>query len=191
VAGALNPRILVDDADARALAEKIAARLNALSDETERGWLGALSDESGLSFTREVRGVKEAHAIDKALIASADARKLDQFAAHLKDLYGAAAVFRRKGVETAIFGPRSLLDAVYAAGRKGMTSMQRYKGLGEMNPEQLWETTLDVNVRTLLQVKPGELDEADEIFAKLMGDVVEPRRDFIQQNALNVANLDF
>jgi len=78
---------------------------------------------------------------------------------------------------------------VFAAGRAGLT-MQRYKGLGEMNPEQLHETTLDPNARTLMQVKLGELNDADEIFSKLMGDVVEPRREFIQQNALSVANLD-
>ncbi len=190
VAGALSPRVLVDDAEARSLAQKIAARLDTLSDETERGWVGDLNEEGGLSFTREVRGVKEAHVIDKALIASADARKLDQLSAHLLEVYGAAATLRRKGVASPVYGPRSLLEMVYAAGRKGVT-MQRYKGLGEMNPEQLWETTLDVNARTLLQVKPGELDDSDEIFSRLMGDVVEPRRDFIQQNALNVANLDF
>ena len=86
-------------------------------------------------------------------------------------------------------GPADLLEAVFAAGRKGLT-LQRYKGLGEMNPEQLWETTLDLERRTLLQVKVGELDEVDEIFSKLMGDVVEPRREFIQENALQVANLD-
>ncbi len=98
-------------------------------------------------------------------------------------------MLKRKGTEVPIYGPSSLLEAVYATGRKGI-SMQRYKGLGEMNPEQLWETTLDVNVRTLMQVKIGELDEADEIFSKLMGDIVEPRREFIQENALSVANLD-
>ena len=101
----------------------------------------------------------------------------------------APATLRRKGVETPIHGPRDLLEAVFAAGRKGLT-MQRYKGLGEMNPEQLWETTLDPNVRSLLQVKVREADEADDIFTKLMGDEVEPRREFIQANALNVANLD-
>ena len=88
-----------------------------------------------------------------------------------------------------VYGPRSLLDAVYDAGRKGI-SMQRYKGLGEMNPDQLWETTLDKETRTLLQVKIGDLGEADEIFSRLMGDIVEPRREFIQSNALAVANLD-
>ena len=109
--------------------------------------------------------------------------------AHLQEIYERRAKLRRKDGETAIFGPTSLLDAVFAFGRKGIT-MQRYKGLGEMNPEQLWETTLDPNVRTLLRCKVTELDEADDIFTKLMGDVVEPRRDFIQDNALNVANLD-
>jgi DNA gyrase subunit B len=107
----------------------------------------------------------------------------------LQEIYERPAKLRRKDGETVIFGPTSLLDAVFAFGRKGIT-MQRYKGLGEMNPEQLWETTLDPNVRTLLRVKVSELDEADDIFTKLMGDVVEPRRDFIRENALNVANLD-
>ncbi len=189
ITGALDPKVLVDEGAARALAERIATRLDSLSDETERGWSGDATDEGGLVFMREVRGVTEAHVIDRALIASADARKLNQLAEHFQDVYGASGMLKRKGMETAIYGPISLLEAVYAAGRKGI-SMQRYKGLGEMNPEQLWETTLDSNVRTLMQVKVGELDEADEIFSKLMGDVVEPRREFIQQNALSVANLD-
>ena len=189
ISGALAPNVLVDEGEAQALGEKIAARLDILSEETERGWTGEVTDEGGLIFTREVRSVTEAHVIDRALIASADARKLNQLADHLTETYGAAGVLKRKGVETPIYGPASLLEAVYAAGRKGI-SMQRYKGLGEMNPGQLWETTLDPNVRTLMQVKTGELDEADEIFSKLMGDVVEPRREFIQENALAVANLD-
>ena len=109
--------------------------------------------------------------------------------ASLQDVYLQPATLRRKGVDTPIYGPRDLLEAVFAAGRKGLT-MQRYKGLGEMNPEQLWETTLDPNVRSLLQVKVREADEADDIFTKLMGDEVEPRREFIQANALSVANLD-
>ena len=90
---------------------------------------------------------------------------------------------------TEVHSPTELLDAVFEAGRKGI-SLQRYKGLGEMNPEQLWETTLDNNVRSLLKVHVRELDEADDMFTKLMGDVVEPRRDFIKENALQVANLD-
>jgi DNA gyrase subunit B len=189
IAGALNPKVLVEETEARALAEKIAGRLDVLSEETERGWAGEVTDEGGLIFTREVRGVKEAHVIDRALIASADARKLNQLAGHLAEVYATEAILRRKNVETPIHGPASLLEAVYDAGRKGI-SMQRYKGLGEMNPEQLWETTLDTEVRTLLQVKIGELDDADEVFSRLMGDVVEPRREFIQENALSVANLD-
>ncbi len=189
IAGALNPKVLVDEGNAKALAERIAIRLDTLSEETERGWIGDTTDEGGLIFTREVRSVTEAHVIDRALIASADARKLNQLAAHLSETYGATGVLKRKDVAIPIYGPATLLDAVYTAGRKGI-SMQRYKGLGEMNPSQLWETTLDSNVRTLMQVKVGELDEADEIFSKLMGDVVEPRREFIQQNALAVANLD-
>ncbi len=188
IAGALDPA-LFDDADrAEAAARRIAERLDALSEETERGWEGAVAD-GGFLFTREVRGVREAHALDHALVNSADARRLHAMAAHLDEIYAGPANFRRKGEETQIFAPSDLLEAVFAAGRKGLT-LQRYKGLGEMNPEQLWETTLDKESRTLLQVKVGELDEADEIFSKLMGDVVEPRRIFIQENALNVANLD-
>jgi DNA gyrase subunit B len=189
IAGALDPKVLIEETQARAIAERIAGRLDALSEDIERGWRGEITEEGSLMFTREVRGVSEVHVIDRALIASADARKLNQFAPHLLEMHGATGTLKRKGVDTPIYGPATLLDAVYAAGRKGI-SMQRYKGLGEMNPGQLWETTLDPNVRTLMQVKIGELDEADEIFSKLMGDVVEPRREFIQENALAVANLD-
>lgn len=189
ITGALNPKAVGDEALAVALAAKVAARLDTISEETERGWVGEVMDDRGLIFSREVRGVREAHAIDRALIASADARKLTQLADHLAEVYGEGGILRRKGTETLIHGPMNLLEAVYDAGRKGI-NMQRYKGLGEMNPEQLWETTLNTDVRTLLQVKIGELDEADEIFSKLMGDIVEPRREFIQDNALAVANLD-
>ncbi len=189
IAAALDPKVLVEEAAARSLADKIASRLDVLSEETERGWQGEVTDEGGLMFSREVRSVKEAHVIDRALIASADSRKLNQLAHHLEETYGTTGCLKRKGTEVPIYGPSTLLEAVYATGRKGI-SMQRYKGLGEMNPEQLWETTLDIHVRTLMQVKTGELDEADEIFSKLMGDIVEPRREFIQQNALSVGNLD-
>jgi len=127
--------------------------------------------------------------IDPALLDSADARKLDHYTPKLQPIYGKFATLVRKDDETMIHGPRDLFQAVTGAGRKGL-SLQRYKGLGEMNAEQLWETTLDPNARTLLQVKIREVDEADNLFGRLMGDEVEPRRDFIQTNALNVANLD-
>jgi DNA gyrase subunit B len=136
-----------------------------------------------------VRGVSESWTLDGKLIASSEAMRLDKRADHLQEIYAKPAKLRRKDAETMIFGPTDLLEAVFAAGRKGI-AMQRYKGLGEMNPEQLWETTLDANVRSLLRVRVAELDEADDIFTKLMGDVVEPRRDFIRANALSVANLD-
>jgi DNA gyrase subunit B len=156
---------------------------------TERGWTGLFDEYRGLVFERMVRGVSEVHIIDPALIASADARRLDAHDASLQSVYREPATLRRKGVETPVYGPRDLLEAIFAVGRKGI-AMQRYKGLGEMNPNQLWETTLDPDVRSLLQVKVREADEADDIFTKLMGDEVEPRREFIQANALSVANLD-
>ncbi len=189
IAGVLNPEVLASPEQATEAANYIARRLDTISEETERGWTGEPTTDGGLAFTREVRGVKESWTLDGKLIGSADALRLDRKADHLQEIYARPAKLRRKDGETVIFGPTGLLDAVFAAGRKGIT-MQRYKGLGEMNPEQLWETTLDPNVRTLLRVKVSELDEADDIFTKLMGDVVEPRRDFIRENALSVANLD-
>ncbi len=189
IAGALNPELLSNDERGREAAAYIARRLDILSDETERGWIGSFSEDTGLTFERTVRGVAEVQTIDAALLHSADARRLDQHAAKLQEVYLRTAMLRRKGADTSVHGPRDLLEAVFAAGRKGIT-MQRYKGLGEMNPGQLWETTLDPNVRSLLQVKIREADEADDIFTKLMGDEVEPRREFIQANALSVANLD-
>ncbi|MFM8745257.1 MAG: DNA topoisomerase (ATP-hydrolyzing) subunit B [Aestuariivirga sp.] len=189
IAGVLNPEVLARPEQASAAAAYIARRLDAIVEETERGWAGEPTPDGGLSFTREVRGVRESWMLDGKLIGSADALRLDKKAEHLQEIYGRPGRLRRKDGETVIHGPSGLLEAVFAAGRKGI-AMQRYKGLGEMNPEQLWETTLDPNVRTLLRVKVSELDEADDIFTKLMGDVVEPRRDFIRENALNVANLD-
>jgi len=189
IAGVLNPEVLSNVDNATAAASYIAKRLDAIAEETERGWTGAPTADGGLVFAREVRGVKESWNIDARLIGSADAIRLDKKAAHLQEIYARPAKLRRKDGEKPIHGPIDLLEAVFAAGRKGI-SMQRYKGLGEMNPEQLWETTLDANVRSLLRVKVSELDEADDIFTKLMGDVVEPRRDFIRENALSVANLD-
>jgi DNA gyrase subunit B len=189
IAGALNPEVLSNAHNAEEAARYIARRLDVISEETERGWTGTPMSDGGLTFTREVRGVKESWTIDGKLIASSDAMRLDKKAAHLQEVYARPAKLRRKDHEMNIHGPLELLESVFAAGRKGIT-LQRYKGLGEMNPEQLWETTLDVNVRSLLKVQVRELDEADDLFTKLMGDVVEPRRDFIRENALSVANLD-
>ena len=140
-------------------------------------------------FERTLRGVKQISSIDAALLASADARKLDEHRTALADNFSNPVTFLRKGDEQTVHGPMALFEAVTAIGRKGI-ALQRYKGLGEMNPEQLWETTLDRNVRSLLQVRVRDVIDADDIFNKLMGDVVEPRRDFIQSNALSVANLD-
>ena len=133
-----------------------------------------------------MRGVKDVAIIDDALLGSADARKLDDYAARLQEAYPKPACCAARIPRTPIHGPVSLFEAVTDAGRKGVT-LQRYKGLGEMNPEQLWETTLDTNARSLLQVKVKEVDEADDIFTKLMGDVVEPRREFIQDNSLSAS----
>ncbi len=189
IEGALDPALLNTPEKAEKLTQKIAERLNAISDETEKGWEGKVRDDKGLSFSRRLRGVKEVHVLDEALINSADARKLNGYAAGLHEVYDGMAKLVRREDSQEISGPVALLNAVYEIGRKGLT-MQRYKGLGEMNADQLWDTTLDASVRTLLQVKIGELDEADDIFSKLMGDVVEPRREFIQDNALSVDNLD-
>jgi DNA gyrase subunit B len=184
IAGVLNSKITGDIATANAAADYIARRLDALADEVERGWTGRFVEGEGFSFERTVRGVKEFAMIDDALLGSADARKLDDYAPRLQEAYPKPGVLRRRDSETPIHGPVSLFDAVTDAARKGVT-LQRYKGLGEMNADQLWETTLDANERSLLQVKVKEVDEADDIFTKLMGDVVEPRRDFIQDNSLN------
>ena len=188
IAGAFDPALLEDSARAGEIASELARRLDTLADETEKGWEGSFTDD-GYLVTREVRGVTEAHALDMGLLRSLDARRLNEHHTELTEVYSAPAKLRRKSGTIDIFGPRDLLDAVFETGRKGI-SMQRYKGLGEMNADQLAETTLDRDTRTLLQVKIGELDEADEIFSKLMGDVVEPRRAFIQENALLVGNLD-
>jgi DNA gyrase subunit B len=188
IAGVLHARVIGDPVSAAAAAAYIARRLDALTDETERGWAGSF-DEDGFQFERTVRGVKEVAMIDQALLGSADARKLDEFAPSLQQIYPRPtppAMLRRKDDETPIHGPVGLFEAVTAAGRKGI-ALQRYKGLGEMNPGQLWETTLDTNARSLLQVNVKEIDEANTIFDELMGDKVEPRRVFIEAHALTAS----
>jgi len=188
IAGVLNPTVAQNPETGAAAAAYIAKRLDALEDDTERGWVGRY-DEEGFHFERTVRGVKDAAIIDQALLGSADARKLDEFAPMLQAVFPRPtppAMLRRKEETIAIYGPVGLFEALTAAGRKGI-AMQRYKGLGEMNPEQLWETTLDTNARSLLQVRVKEVDEAENLFAELMGDEVEPRRLFIQNNALSAS----
>ncbi|MHB1111030.1 MAG: toprim domain-containing protein, partial [Devosia sp.] len=189
IVGGLNADALADPERANAVATRVANRLDRVSDELERGWLGAPDGQGGLTFSRTVRGVTETHSIDASLLVSADARKIRATVEKLEDLYGGVAKLSRKEQNFDIFGPSSLFTAVTNVGRKGV-SLQRYKGLGEMNPGQLWETTLDPNERTLLQVQIKEGSDADLLFTQLMGDLVEPRRDFIQDNALSVANLD-
>ena len=183
ILGVLNVDIFGDPDKAAAAAPYIARRLDALADETERGWQGAYVEGAGFNFTRTLRGVKEVAVIDQALLSSAEARKLDEYAAALQETYQRPANLRRKDDDIAIHGPVGLIEAVMAAGRKGVT-LQRYKGLGEMNPDQLWETTLDANARSLLQVTVKEIDEADNLFTTLMGETVDDRKAFIQDNAL-------
>jgi len=167
------------DAEARSA----ALRLNRIAEEGEDTWDGSFQGETAI-FHRTVRGVEERAALDKGILAMPDARRLAERAEKLASLYASRSMLRHeKGGETPVFGPVSLLAAVLEAGARGV-KIQRYKGLGEMNPSQLWETTLDANARTLLQVKVEHADTADEMFSKLMGDVVEPRREFIQENAL-------
>jgi DNA gyrase subunit B len=187
VAGALRPPP-ADEAEAARLAAEVAARLDRNADETERGWTGSV-EAGGYVFRRTVRGVGQAATLDATLLSSSEARKLDEKSGPLRDIFARPAVLARRGEDAILDGPVALYDAMNTQGRKGLT-IQRYKGLGEMNAEQLWETTLDRDARSLLQVKVREGDEADDIFVKLMGDVVEPRREFIQDNALSVANLD-
>ena len=189
IAGALNPEALASNEKAQQTADQVAARLDLIAEDMERGWTGHLEQDGGLRFERILRGVKDVVILDMALIASADARRINNMSHHLNEIYGKLPILRRKETSETITGPIALLDSIFASGKKGLT-MQRYKGLGEMNAEQLWETTLDPNARSLLQVKVGEAADADAVFAKLMGDEVEPRREFIQDNALNVSNLD-
>ncbi|MEH3144933.1 MAG: DNA topoisomerase (ATP-hydrolyzing) subunit B [Methylobacterium frigidaeris] len=188
IAGALRPAVAENAAEAEVVADEIARRLNGIADEIEQGWEGEARD-GGYVLSRTLRGVKQVAVLDEALINSQEARRLDERAEALREIYDAPATMIRRGEEMALHGPVALFDAMMALGRKGL-QLQRYKGLGEMTAQQLWETTLDREIRSLLQVKVKDTTDADDLFVKLMGDVVEPRREFIQENALNVANLD-
>jgi DNA gyrase subunit B len=189
ISATLDPHVLSDRKEAETKAASVAQRLDALEAPAERGWQGAPLPSGGLEFTRTLRGVGERHVIDHAVIDSSEARRLNARAGSLQQLYGGHGKLVVKDKEHPITGPVALVDTVSGLGRKGV-AIQRYKGLGEMNPEQLWQTTLDPNARTLLQVKVSHADDAEEVFSTLMGDTVETRREFIETNALKVANLD-
>jgi DNA gyrase subunit B len=188
LAGAFDPGSV--SGDLQAVADTVAKRLNLVAQEYERGWTGRITQDQGIRLSRILRGVEELRTLDGAVLRSGEARRLAHVAGQHAHVYRDSARLVRKDRDQPIHGPIDLLKSVLAEGEKGLT-LQRYKGLGEMNPEQLWETTLDPEARTLLQVKVDDLAEADDIFTKLMGDVVEPRREFIQANALDVQHLDF
>ncbi|WP_395000105.1 DNA topoisomerase (ATP-hydrolyzing) subunit B [Sphingomonas sp.] len=215
LSGALDPAL--DRGSRLAMITRVAAWQGA--GDLEATWTGEIAAEGGFLLRRLWRGVTDVTIVEPAFLSSAEARKLHSLAGEQGPLYSKPAILRTVRKSTApveiapapvegedaedqieeaaadtkkavpVTRPSELLDAVLAAGRKGL-SIQRYKGLGEMNAEQLWETTLDPSNRTLLRVEVPQADVADEIFTRLMGDVVEPRREFIQDNALSVANLD-
>jgi DNA gyrase subunit B len=184
IAGALTP----DVAQVTAAAQTLVQRLDAISLPAERGWK-AVADATGLTLARTVRGVAERYLIDAATLRSAEARWLAERREILESRFGTPATLQLDTQEVQVAGPAAAFERILAHGRRGLT-VQRFKGLGEMNPEQLWKTTLDPAARTLLQVKVGDIEDAGQVFATLMGDVVEPRREFIVDNALKVANLD-
>jgi len=189
IGGALAADALADPARAGALAGQVAERLDALASALERGWQGEADGRGGFVVRRRLRGVESRYAVTAEVVNSGEARRLAALAGPLAAAFGRPGVLRVKDDEHRIYGPVGLFDKVIELGRKGVT-IQRYKGLGEMNPDQLWQTTLDRNSRRLLQVRLSHADEAEELFSTLMGDIVEPRREFIQDNALQVANLD-
>jgi DNA gyrase subunit B len=187
LAGAFDPGRA--DADLQMVSDDVARRLNLVAVEYEKGWSGRITQDHGIRLSRVLRGVEELRTLDGAVLRSGEARRLSAIAGQHRDVYREPGRLIRKDREQMVYGPVDLLKSILAEGEKGL-SLQRYKGLGEMNPEQLWETTLDPEARTFLQVRVDDLAEADDIFTKLMGDIVEPRREFIQQNALNVEHLD-
>ncbi len=163
---------------------KAAARLDLYAEEGDGAWSGEPAAGGGFLFTRVKRGVTERVVLDELLLHAADARRLAERSEALAETFSGPATYTRKDKTVTVRGPIDLVGAVMDAGRRGL-SIQRYKGLGEMNPDQLWETTLDADARTLLQVKVNHGEDADDLFARLMGDLVEPRREFIQENALD------
>ena len=188
IAGLINPAML-DNAKA---AEDLANRLEAKADSLEKGWSGMIEQTDNgpaIVVQRRLRGITERHVIDRRIVATGEARRLNEAATHLQTIYGKPASLRYANQQITINGPSELSQLIFQTGRKG-AQISRYKGLGEMNPSQLWETTLDPEQRILLQVTIDQEDEADNAFSTLMGEAVEERRNFIQENALRVANLD-
>jgi DNA gyrase subunit B len=161
-----------------------ARRFDLYAEEGDGPWTGGPGEAGAFVFSRVKRGVSDRIVLDDVLIHALDARRLAERGPLLQEVFSGTATLVRKDKSTSVRGPLDLLAAVFEAGRKGL-SIQRYKGLGEMNPEQLWETTLDVEARTLLQVRVNHSEDADDMFTRLMGDLVEPRREFIQDNALD------
>ncbi len=189
LAGALDESRVATREEAEAVAGAVAARMDALEEPAARGWSGRAEDDLSLAFAYENQGAVRGWRIGRRLLHHVDAVRLDRRAAQLRAAYDRPALLRVREREDRVAGPSDLLERVLEHGRRGL-ALQRYKGLGEMNPDQLWETTLDPEARTLLQVRVNHAEEAGELFSTLMGDRVEPRRAFIQQNALKVANLD-
>ena len=188
IAGLLNMSVL-NNAEA---ADYLAKRLEAIATVLEKGWQANVEDTAhgrAIVVQRRLRGITERHVIDKRIVSTAEAQHLDTMAGHLQLHYGKPAQFRFGAQNIEINGPTELAQTVFQTGRKG-AQISRYKGLGEMNPSQLWETTLDPDQRILLQVTIEQEDDADNAFSTLMGEAVEERRNFIQENALRVANLD-
>ena len=188
IAGAFVPGAF--EGDLQGVADMVAKRLDLIALEYEKGWHGRITQDHGIRLARILRGVEEVRTLDGPMLRSGEARRTGTLTQSLQEVYGKPAKLERKDRTQMIYGPLDLLKAILEEGERGL-SLQRYKGLGEMNPSQLWETTLDPDARTFLQVKVEDMAEADDLFTKLMGDVVEPRREFIQQNALSVENLDF
>ena len=187
MAGAFDPGRADDDL--QAVADNVARRLDLVAREYERGWTGRITQDHGIKLSRILRGVEEMRTLDGAVLRSGEARRLSHLSRETRHIYADPSKLGRRDRTQLIHGPIDLLQAMLDEGQRGL-SLQRYKGLGEMNPSQLWETTLDPEARTFLQVRVEDVAEADDIFSKLMGDVVEPRREFIQKNALSVENLD-
>ena len=188
IAGAFVPGAI--EGDLQGVADMVAKRLDLIALEYEKGWHGRITQDHGIRLARILRGVEEVRTLDGPMLRSGEARRTGTLTQSLQEVYGKPAKLERKDRTQMIYGPLDLLKAILEEGERGL-SLQRYKGLGEMNPSQLWETTLDPDARTFLQVKVEDMAETDALFTKLMGDVVEPRREFIQQNALSVENLDF